>query len=49
MTDEEKLKQLDAVVMRIVRDYATLSNAKTRQLRDEYIKQAKKLLENIYD
>lgn len=46
---EERLDKLEAFVMWIARDYVELSHDKVRWQRDDYIKRARELLEELYD
>ena len=49
MTDAEKLEKLEAFVMWIARDYVELSYEKVRWQRDDYMKRAKELLDELYE
>jgi len=45
---EERLDKLEAFVMWIARDWVELSHDKVRIQRDDYIKRAKQLVEELY-
>lgn len=49
MTDAEKLEKLEAFVKWIALDFVELSHEKVRWQRDDWLKRAKQLLNELYE